>query len=80
MYDPNIKLTLSMTSANRAISFKFTNPLVTGKYLLVIAVENRQHLDIHYYEYVEGAHYFASLANERFFGLFQPSIEQQISV
>jgi len=62
------------------ISFKFTNPLVTGKYLLVIAVENRQHQDIHYYEYVEGAHYFASLADERFFGIFQPSIEQQISV
>ena len=63
-----------------SVSFKLTNPLVTGKYLLVVAVENRQHRDIHYYEYVEGAHYFASLANERFFGLFQPSIEQKISV
>lgn len=63
-----------------SVSFKLTNPLVTGKYLLVVAVENRQYRDIHYYEYVEGAHYFASLANERFFGLFQPSIEQQIRV
>ncbi len=63
-----------------SVSFKLINPLVTGKYLLVAAVENRQHRDIHYYEYVEGAHYFASLANERFFGLFQPSIEKQISV
>ena len=62
------------------VSFELTNPLVTGKYLLVAAVENRQHRDIHYYEYVEGAHYFASLANERLFGLFQPSIEQQILV
>lgn len=63
-----------------SVSFNLTNPLVTGKYLLVVAVENRQHRDIHYYEYVEGAHYFASLANERFFGIFQPSIEQQISI
>ena len=63
-----------------SVSFKLTNPLVTGKYLLVVAVENRQHRDIHYYEYVEGAHYFASLADERFFGLFQPFIEQKISI
>lgn len=61
-----------------SVSFRLTNPLVTGKYLLVVAVENRQHRDIHYYEYVEGAHYFASLANERFFGLFQPLIKQLI--
>lgn len=63
-----------------SVSFQFTNPLVTGKYLLVAAVENRQYRDIHYYEYVEGAHYFASLANERLFGLFQPPISQQILV
>lgn len=63
-----------------SVSFKLINPLVTGKYLLVAAVENRQHRDIHYYEYVEGAHYFSSLSNERFFGLFQPSIEQQVLV
>jgi lipopolysaccharide transport system ATP-binding protein len=63
-----------------SVSFRLINPLVTGKYLLVAAVENRQYRDIHYYEYVEGAHYFSSLSNERFFGLFQPPIEQQILV
>jgi len=63
-----------------SVSFRLINPLVTGKYVLVAAVENRQHRDIHYYEYVEGAHYFSSLSNERFFGLFQPPIEQQILV
>ncbi len=63
-----------------SVSFELINPLVTGKYLLVVAVENRQNRDIHYYEYVEGAHYLASLANERFFGLFQPAIEQKIRV
>lgn len=63
-----------------SVTFRLTNPLVTGKYLLAAAVENRQHRDIHYYEYVEGAHYFSSLSNERFFGLFQPPIEQQVLV
>lgn len=62
------------------VSFRFSNPFVTGKYLLVAAVENGQHHDIHYYEYLEGAHYFSSLADEVFFGLFQPSIKQRILV
>jgi lipopolysaccharide transport system ATP-binding protein len=61
-----------------SVSFRLVDPLVTGKYLLVAAVENRQYQSIHYYEYVEGAHYFSSLSNERFFGIFQPIIKQQI--
>jgi lipopolysaccharide transport system ATP-binding protein len=63
-----------------SVSFRLINPLVTGKYLLVAAVESRRQRDIHYYEYLEGAHYFSSLSNERFFGLFQPPIEQQVLV
>ncbi len=63
-----------------AVSFRFVNPLVTGKHLLVAAVENRQHRDIHYYEYLEGAHYFSSLADQPFFGLFQPAIKQHVLV
>ncbi|MES2042140.1 MAG: ABC transporter ATP-binding protein [Pseudomonadota bacterium] len=65
---------------NFEVSFKLINPLVTGKYLLVAAIENRLHRDIHYYEYIEGAHYFSSLADQRFFGLFQPPISQEIAV
>ena len=65
---------------NFSVSFRLKNLLVTGKYLLVAAVENRQHHDIHYYEYVEGAHYFSSLSNERFFGIVQPPITQHILV
>lgn len=60
------------------VIFRLKNSLVTGKYLLVAAVENRLHRDIHYYEYVEGAHYFSSLSDQRFFGLFQPPIAQSI--
>jgi lipopolysaccharide transport system ATP-binding protein len=63
-----------------SVRFSFQNPLVTGKYLLVAAVENRQNNDIHYYEYIEGAHYFSSTAEARFFGLIQPQISQQILV
>lgn len=60
------------------VSFTLTNFLVTGKYLLVAAVEDRRYRDIHYYEYVEGAHYFSSISKEYFFGTFQPKIEQKI--
>lgn len=63
-----------------SVSFRFYNHLLTGKYLLVAAVENRQHSDIHYYEYVEGAHYFSSLCDARLFGQYQPPIEQKISI
>jgi lipopolysaccharide transport system ATP-binding protein len=65
---------------NFSVAFRLINFLVTGKYLLVAAVEDRQNLVIHYYEYLEGAHYFSSLSNERIFGLFQPQIEQTILV
>jgi lipopolysaccharide transport system ATP-binding protein len=62
------------------VSFRMNNLLVTGMYLLVAAVENRHNLDIHYYEYVEGAHYFSSLASQQFLGVYQPKIEQEIKV
>lgn len=63
-----------------SVSFRLTNYLLTGKYLLVAALENRQHSDIHYYEYVEGAHYFSSLSDARLFGQFQPPIQHSILV
>ncbi|WP_208452038.1 ABC transporter ATP-binding protein [Burkholderia gladioli] len=62
------------------VTFGMKNSLVTGKYLLVAAVENREYRDIHYFEYIEGAHYFSSLADEHIFGIFQPSIQQHIRV
>jgi lipopolysaccharide transport system ATP-binding protein len=65
---------------NFSVAFRLINSLVTGKYLLVAAVENRQNLVIHYYEYLEGAQYFSSLSDKRLFGLFQPSIERHILV
>lgn len=59
-----------------AVKFRFINPLVNGDYLLVAAVEDRRTRDTYYYEYLEGAHYFSSVTAHRFFGVFQPSIEQ----
>ena len=61
-----------------SVSFQLNNYLLTGKYLLVAALENRPHSDIHYYEYVEGAHYFSSLSDARLFGQFQPPIQHSI--
>lgn len=63
-----------------SVSFRLKNFLVTGKYLLVAAVENRQYSHIHYYEYLEGAHYFSSLCDSNIFGLFQPPIKQFVRI
>ncbi len=60
------------------VTFSMKNYLVTGKYLLVAALENRQHRDIHYYEYIEGCHYFSSLNEQRLFGQFHPPITQSM--
>jgi len=60
--------------------FSMKNYLVTGKYLLVVAVENRMETDIHYYEYIEGAQYFSSIADGEFYGLFHPDIGQEVVV
>ena len=59
---------------------RFRNPLVTGKYLLVAAIEDRSSAAIHYYEYLEGAHYFASVADTRLFGIFHPEIIHEVAV
>lgn len=60
------------------VRFRFRNPLVTGHYLLVAAVEDHSSPATHYYEYLEGAHYFSSTSNARLFGQFQPEITQEV--
>lgn len=74
------KIALPPNQENFRVRFLLKNSLVTGKFLLVAAVENRIHKDIHYYEYFEGAHYFSTLSEEQFFGIFQPKIQQLIQV
>lgn len=62
------------------VSFRLKNQLVFGKYLLVAAIEDRRARDIHYYEYIEGAHYFSCVSEQRFFGIFQPPIQQSVEI
>lgn len=59
------------------VVFRLTNLLLEGRFLLVVAVENRSDPEVHYYEYVEGAHYFASHSVQRS-GVFQPRIERHV--
>jgi lipopolysaccharide transport system ATP-binding protein len=61
------------------VTFRFRNCLAPGKYLLVAAVEKRQGSDIYYYEYIEGAQYFASTSDWMMFGVFRPDVEQRIA-
>lgn len=52
------------------VGFEFVNRLTEGKYLLVLALEDRTIEAIQYFEYVEGAHYFSVTSRARRFGIF----------
>jgi len=60
------------------VRFKLTNELNSGNYLLVAALEDRAGATPQYYEYIEGAHYFTSLVEQKRYGMFLPTIEQTI--
>ncbi|WP_288842423.1 ABC transporter ATP-binding protein [uncultured Deefgea sp.] len=62
------------------VEFNFKNYLLNGKYVLVAAVEKREQSDIYYYEYLEGAQYFASVTNGKYFGVFHPIIKQSVFI
>lgn len=61
------------------VKFRFKNPLTTGNFLMVAAVEDRSSATFQYYEYLEGAHYFSSIADEQLFGVFHPEIKREVS-
>lgn len=60
-------------------TFELENPLISGEYLLVAAVENRSSASIHYYEYVEGAQYFSSSFPSNPFGQFMPRMAVSVT-
>jgi len=60
------------------VRFKIQNRLNNGSYLLAVALEDRAGVMPQYYEYIEGAHYFTSLAEEKLYGTFLADVEQVI--
>lgn len=65
----------SSRSGETTVIFDFVNRLTEGKYLLVIALEDRSIEAIQYFEYIEGAHYFSVSSAVRRFGIFNvPSV------
>lgn len=65
----------SSRSGRATVVFDFVNRLTEGKYLLVIALEDRSIEAIQYFEYIEGAHYFSVSSAIRRFGIFNvPSV------
>ena len=60
------------------VSFDLENPLRSGDYLLVAAIENRSSAAIHYYEYMEGAQYFSSAFTSNLSGLFMPKLSIKV--
>jgi lipopolysaccharide transport system ATP-binding protein len=70
----NDNLKFSNNERFQEVSFELENPLCSGEYLLVAAVENRSSAAIHYYEYMEGAQYFSSSFLSNASGQFMPRI------
>lgn len=78
-HDQGMPLGDTLVAGQRAaVDFTFENGLVSGKYFLVVALERRIGPTIEYYEYLEGARYFSSLADQRFFGIYQPKIQHRV--
>lgn len=59
-------------------TFEFENRLTPGRYLLVLAIEDRSAPVVQYYEYIEGAEYFATTSKATRFGLFNLPTRIQI--
>lgn len=72
------RLDFTHLPAECVVQFTLRNPLNTGKYLLVAALEDRAGPVPQYYEYLEGAQYFASYYPGQMFGIFVAPVEQQV--
>src|SRR5690606_2822797 len=59
-------------------TFEFENRLTPGRYLLVLAVEDRSAPVVQYHEYIEGAEYFATVSDSTRFGIFNLPTRIQI--
>lgn len=65
-YDEHIKL---KPGRNQEISFAFEPKLANGDYYLVVALEDRENIEISYLEYIEGAFYFKMYTDKKIFGI-----------
>jgi len=64
-------LAVPVDGTDRArVTFDFEMRLTPDRYLLVVAVEDRSTSVFEYFEYVEGAAYFAVTSDQRRFGIF----------
>ncbi|SHE69087.1 lipopolysaccharide transport system ATP-binding protein [Desulforamulus putei DSM 12395] len=74
----NKQLGLECEGDTIEVIFELENCLNTGKYMLVAAIEDRAAPTIQYYEYVEGAQYFATLFKHKYFGVFVPKVKHKV--
>ncbi|WP_419686475.1 ABC transporter ATP-binding protein [Burkholderia theae] len=72
------KIDFRQADETAVVRFKMKNRLNEGDYLLTVALEDRAGAMPQYYEYIEGAHYFKSLVQEKLYGVFLPDVEQSI--
>lgn len=61
------------------VVFAFPLRLTPGKYMLVLAVEDRSGANIQYHEYVEGAMFFSTVSTPTRYGVFNLPVEIGVS-
>ncbi|PRY09162.1 ABC transporter ATP-binding protein [Paraburkholderia sp. BL25I1N1] len=72
------RLNFDQAGGAACVTFRFQNRLNKGSYLLAVALEDRAGVTPQYYEYIEGAQYFASFVEENVFGSFLVDVEQTL--
>jgi lipopolysaccharide transport system ATP-binding protein len=60
------------------VNFRFPMRLTPGKYMLVLALEDRSALKTHYYEYSEGCLFFEVVSDRPRFGVFNLPVEVSV--
>ena len=61
------------------VTFAFPLRLTPGKYMVVLAVEDRSGPTIQYYEYIEGAMFFSTTSNSLRYGIFNLPVDIGVS-
>ncbi len=74
-YDEEMEI---LRAGRHKVTFTLQSRLATGEYYIVIALEDRKHAAITYYEYVEGVKYFKVYTDKKIFGVVDADVAVQI--
>ncbi|WP_339204592.1 ABC transporter ATP-binding protein [Paenibacillus sp. FSL K6-3182] len=72
------EISISEVDVNGEITFEFVNFFVNGDFVLVVAIEDRSHIQPQYFDYIEGAAYIKSISDKQLFGIIHTPVRKQL--